>query len=281
MTRFTILLLTAVMATSSLASTGRQVQDRLDADIAAGQPIVVHVVVALCDNANQGIVPVPEHLGNGQDPSTNLYWGALYGVRTHFPRAAGWTRVDAQSPNDGRILERVVFFASLQRDEVQVPVYVVADAWDGAYIREALQAYLRLAAGDSVEVAGVVHEARRRELIAGGAAHMLAYVGHNGLMEHTVQSPVPSTENSPARSAVVLACLSQYYFLEHLLVAEAQPLLLTKGLMAPESYTLDAAIRAWVGEGTTAAVIEAAAQAYHRYQRCGLRGARGLFWGAP
>ena len=278
---FTLLLTAVIIATTSLASTGRQVQDRLDLDLAAGRPVVVHVVVALCDNVNQGIVPVPEHLGNGQDPATNLYWGALYGVRTHFPRAADWTRIDTQSPSDRRILERAVFFASLPRDGIPVPVYVVADAWDGAHIREALQTYLQMAAGDAVAVVDIVHEDQPRELLAGGAAQLLAYVGHNGLMEHTVQSPAPSSGDVPARSAIVLACYSRSYFLEHLLVAGAHPLLLTRGLMAPEAYTLDAAIRAWVDAGTTEAVVEAAAQAYHRYQHCGMNGARGLFWGAP
>ncbi len=44
----------------------------------------IHIFVALCDNKNQGIVPVPPILGNGEDPKNNLYWGALYGVKTFF-----------------------------------------------------------------------------------------------------------------------------------------------------------------------------------------------------
>ena len=38
---------------------------------------VIHAFVALCDNKNQGIVPVQEKLGNGDDAQNNLYWGAL------------------------------------------------------------------------------------------------------------------------------------------------------------------------------------------------------------
>ena len=53
----------------------------------------IHVFVALCDNDNQGIVPVPSKLGNGQDPKNNLYWGALYGVKTHFKNSKDWTLV--------------------------------------------------------------------------------------------------------------------------------------------------------------------------------------------
>ncbi|MEM6697149.1 MAG: hypothetical protein AAF599_02045, partial [Bacteroidota bacterium] len=47
----------------------------------SAQTQTIHVFVALCDNVNQGIVPVPEHLGNGQDANSNLYWGAAYGVK--------------------------------------------------------------------------------------------------------------------------------------------------------------------------------------------------------
>ena len=63
-------------------------------------PKTIHVYVALCDNINQGIVPVPKSLGNGQDPKSNLYWGALYGVKTHFKRSADWSLVKTlESPN--------------------------------------------------------------------------------------------------------------------------------------------------------------------------------------
>jgi hypothetical protein len=39
---------------------------------AAAAPLRVHVTVALCDNASQGIVPVPVAIGDGNDPRTNL-----------------------------------------------------------------------------------------------------------------------------------------------------------------------------------------------------------------
>ena len=54
---------------------------------------VIHVLVALCDNENQGIVPVPAHLGDGADPNKNLYWGAAYGVKTFFSKSANWEKI--------------------------------------------------------------------------------------------------------------------------------------------------------------------------------------------
>ncbi|MGA2413270.1 MAG: hypothetical protein ABSF59_02415 [Candidatus Sulfotelmatobacter sp.] len=53
-------------------------------------PRSVHVFVALADNQHQGIVPVPAHLGNRDDPGPNLYWGSAYGVKTFFARSADW-----------------------------------------------------------------------------------------------------------------------------------------------------------------------------------------------
>lgn len=278
----TVSVLLAALATSaSWGNAGRAEQDRIDVDIAAGRPVVIHVVVALCDNVNQGIVPVPQALGNGQEPKTNLCWGALYGVRTHLPRTAGWTTIDALKPNDRRVLDRVVLHAKLKRGETSVPAYVVADAWDGVHIRKALQVYFRMVAGGSAETIEVHHGSETLDVRAGGAAHVLAYVGHNGLMDFSLESSRPAENESPARSAMVLACDSKSYFLDHLRAANAHPVLLTTGLMAPEAYTLDSAIRAWVEEGTTSAVVHAAAAAYDQYQHCGLTAARRLFWGEP
>ena len=49
----------------------------------------IHIFVALCDNENQGIVKVPASIGNGQKPSTNLYWGCGYGIKTFFKKLGG------------------------------------------------------------------------------------------------------------------------------------------------------------------------------------------------
>jgi len=270
-----------VLAVSGAASsvTNSDVQSRVNADIAEGKPIVVHVVVALCDNVNQGIVPVPKALGNGQDPKSNLYWGALYGVRTHLPRSANWTRLDILRPADTRILERVVMYAEVNRDQLAVPVYIVADAWDGAKIREAMITYLEMTAGRASETVTVKRHSETHALQAGGASHVVVYVGHNGLMDFRLETPSPASKESPAKSAIILACASKSHFVDHLHTTGAHPLLLTTGLMAPEAYTLDSALRSWIAKGTTAAAIEGAARAYNRYQKCGVGPARRLFWG--
>ena len=51
---------------------------------------MVHVFVPLCDNEHQGIIPVNASLGNGMNLQTNLYWGARYGVKSHFKSLPAW-----------------------------------------------------------------------------------------------------------------------------------------------------------------------------------------------
>jgi hypothetical protein len=261
-------LVTAGIALLSGPARASDVADRVRADTQRQQPLVAHVVVALCDNVNQGIVPVPKALGNGQDPGRNLYWGARFGVRTYFSRADGWKRLEAPGELPPGVLERAVFRSTRPGERI----FVVADAWDGARIREAVAAFLDMASGrqsEEMKLDGV-------QVRGGGGAHLIAFVGHNGLMDFEAPATVPGSE-SPPRAAIVLACASQPYFKPLLRRGRAYPLLLTTGLMAPEAYSLEAAIRAWFTAPEPDAVRRAAAKAYSRYQGCSLRAAQRLF----
>lgn len=51
------------------------IKQRLSQKIKSEQTLIVHVFVPLCDNDNQGIVPVSKALGDGDNLITNLYWG--------------------------------------------------------------------------------------------------------------------------------------------------------------------------------------------------------------
>jgi hypothetical protein len=226
---------------------------------------VVHVLVALCDNEHQGIVKVPAGIGNGQKPSTNLYWGAGYGVRTHFDRAAEWVRVQVPSPGVPHILERVAW---KHRDSA---VYLVADAYDGRNIREATEDLLRYASGAGSSPLKMAY----RTIAIGGGADLVAYVGHDGLMDFALEASYPA-QDKRVRETIILACISKRYYAPHLRTTGATPLLWTTGLMAPEAYTLKAALEGWVRKEAPMAVQERAAQAYNTYQKCGINGARRL-----
>ena len=223
------------------------------APLALAERIAVHVTVALCDNATQGIVPVPAAIGDGNNPRTNLYWGAAYGLKSWLKRER-WKIEAGKAPHEF-VLERLVARKTIAGQEV----VLTADAWRGSRIREAITSFLEAASGSG----------------EGARADLVAYVGHDGLMEFTL-TPRIAPRGAKRPRSIVLACASLQYFGEPLQRAGSRPLLLTTGLMAPEAYTLTAAITAWV-DGSD--VREAAAQAYHRYQKCGIRGARKLFTG--
>src|SRR5689334_5354147 len=70
---------------------------------------VIHVFVALADNVNQGIVPVSATLGNGDNATTNLYWGAAFGVRTFFTKNKDWELISVTSSPSATIIERCIF----------------------------------------------------------------------------------------------------------------------------------------------------------------------------
>jgi hypothetical protein len=248
---------------------GASPRERVAVDREEGRHLVAHVVVALCDSAHQGVVPpTPASLGDGQDPKKNLYWGALYGVQTHLLRN-GWTRVTSEtSPPDG-VLERLV----VSREVAGRRVFLVADAWDGRRMRGALQTFLAYLSGrDPVRLS--VDDV---SVQAGGASHLIAFVGHNGLMDMELPDGPAPREGALARAGIVLACVSRPYFAQRIRYAGAEPLLLTQGLMAPEAYTLDAAVQSFFSGEPESKTREAAAQAYHEYQKCGLKGARWLF----
>jgi hypothetical protein len=236
-------------------------------------PLVVHAFVPLCDNRNQGIVRVPAHLGNGQDPAGNLYWGARYGLKTFFRKSPEWKEMpQVDRPADSSVLDRAVFLYEGPRR-----VLLIADAYDGAHMREALTNFLAAAAGRARVTVRLTLDGRTRSVAAGGGATLVAFTGHNGLMDVALEStPSRAPEGGPA-GAVVLACKSASYFSGPLSRAGCPLLLGTRGLMAPEAYTLDAALRSWAAGENADAVRRAAAAAYARYQRCSPVAARRLF----
>ena len=252
-----------------------EAQQRIERDFRLHRPLVTHVVVALCDNEHQGIVKVAPALGNGQNARTNLYWGARYGLKSFLRRHEKWQLISTPATSRAEVLDRVVFKTTIHRENSVGDLYIFAEAWDGRYIEKAIARFLSIAAGHASEVV-VVDESTSLEV--GGAAHLIAFVGHNGLMDFAMSDAPTRLAGAEPNSAIVLACASESYFKSTLKKdIEVFPLLLTRGLMAPEAYTLEAAVRAWFSKGTSSAVHQAAAVAYHRYQKCGINAARRLF----
>lgn len=225
----------------------------------------IHVYVALCDNANQGIVPVSKTLGDGQNPRTNLYWGALYGVKTHFKKSKDWVFVKNLKSNNSKILERVLF------KHKESNTYLLAEAHDGKYIKNTIQDFLESLAGNQQ----VLVSNENQSLKFGGAADLVSYIGHNGLMEFDVKGTFKAASKEK-KDAIILACISKDYFSSYLKQTNSNPLVWSTGLMSPEAYTLEWALTGWIQNETNEQIRERAAKAYHHYQKCGLRGARRL-----
>ena len=229
----------------------------------------VHVFVALADNKTQGIIPVAPSLGNGDDPARNLYWGSAYGVKTFFARSSDWKMIAAtQRPRAG-VLERCIFKHRTQA------VYLIADAYQGSRIQQAITEFLDAAGGGNAESIVLGTEGARVTLSGRGGASLVAYAGHDGLMDFQLRV-LPQKQDDRPRDAIILACISKSFFAAALRATGARPLIWTTGLMAPEAYTLKGAIDGWILNESGEQIRERAAAAYDKYQKCGLKGARKL-----
>jgi hypothetical protein len=226
---------------------------------ASPEPRLIHVFVALADNENQGIVPMPAAIGNGEDPARNLYWGAAYGVRTYFRNSSDWKETSVTGPAGSAVLQRSVF---VHRNSGTV---MIADAYRGMQIAQAASDFFRAAAGLDPKVEG-----------AQGTVSLAVYVGHDVLMDTQLQAQFESA-GPGRRDAIVLACKSKQFFAPLLRPTGAQPLLWTTGLMAPEAYTLKAALDGWIAGEPAEEIKARAAAAYAKYQKLGPGAARSLF----
>jgi len=229
-------------------------------------PRTIHVYVALCDNINQGIVPVPAAIGNGQDAGRNLYWGAGYGVKNYFHRKSdNWTLIKTLKNPKTNILERVVF------KNTSSNTYLIADAYDGAKIKECITDFLFASAGQNKDTISI----NNIKLPISGSSNLIAYIGHNGLMEFSIDTVFQPVDDKK-RDVIILACYSKEYFTSFMEEFQANPLVWSKGLMSPEAYTLKWAIDGWLQKESNEQIVERARKAYNHYQKCGMRGATNL-----
>jgi len=252
--RVCLLLLTAVLASDSSAQTN---------------PRVVHVFVALADNAHQGIVPVPAALGNGDDPDRNLYWGAAFGVRTFFGKSKDWMQLGQPVAVDKRVLQRAIF------RHHKTGTLLIAEAYRGSEIKQAVADFFSAAADLEHTVTFEIARKSGTETVE-ARADLVVYVGHDGLMDFSLEKTFKGA-GAPKRQAIVLACASKQYFGAALKPTGAEPLLWTTNLMAPEAYTLKAALDGWIAGETGEEIRERAAAAYAKYQKISEKAAIKLF----
>ena len=187
----------------------------------------IHVFVALCDNKYQGIVPVAAKIGNGQDAASNLYWGAAYGIKTFFSKSSEWKLIETKKNPAENILERLLFKHKTKN------IFLLADAYDGQFIKQTTIDFLLACSGKGITTI----KSNAVEIPFGGAADIIAYVGHDGLMDFSLPDEFIKQDDE-SRKTIMLACISKKYFSSHIKSTGADPLLWTTGLMAPEAYIL-------------------------------------------
>ena len=247
------------------------------ADIRAGRPLVIRVVVPLC--SNEQIWCGAGFAGQPGKPATNLYWGAIFGARRFLERKRSvWSRLEL-SKGDGVVLERAVYRREvaasrwgLSRAE-PVEQIAVLEAIHGSSIDDAVRRFWQAATrgGDiSFHDGGTERSAR---------IHAMGYVGHNRLMDGIVFPPRLPAASNPARPipSFVLACNSEGYFTRALTSAGSTPLVMTRTLMAPEGYVVDAVLRGLGENASPTELRRRAVRAYAAWQRIPERQAGAVF----
>jgi len=227
----------------------------------------IHVFVALCDNASQGIVPVGEKIGNGDDPDANLYWGCDDGLKSYFSRSSKWKLISKESDLSELILRRYIF------EHKETKSVLVADAYRGKEIKTCLEEFLRSSEGN---FAAKITVKDTGSIAFGGDADLVAFIGHNGLMEHQIPEK-KRDEKKGERDAVVLCCVSDSYFGKRLRKAGCRPILMTSQLMYPGSFALHEGLEAWFDDGSLKEIREGAAKAMAKNQKISVKSARGIF----
>lgn len=234
-------------------------------DTADGKPLVVEVHVPLCDNAITRCGN--SKLGDGDTPSTNLYWATTPGFGHWFKRRnSGWTAVSRETKETGDkdVLEKLVYRRTVAASGAwrkrgapkRVTVQLEIHAWRGSAIDRALDTYAAAVSGAST-------------------ARIVAFVGHNRLMDlDTYTWPEPGTET---KGTIAIACHTAAYMKRDVSAATRVPLLMTSDFLFSNAAPLEAAVLAFVGGGTYARIRADAATAYAGVQKREVKRVLGAF----
>ncbi len=245
---------------------------RVATTVKSGKPVVLQAHVALCDNT---IIRCGAQ-GDGDNINKNLYWTTSGAVDGWFRKQrAVWSEVARREgpPDDSGVLQiriyraRVAPGASWRQRGVTRPfdVYAVIYGWRGKDIDKALNAYmddLYHCTPRAVALPG------GGELQAGGQAHLVAWIGHNRMMDldrdHLRQLLI-RTDSCPAlqpKGMIAVACRTASYLGRYASAAERVPLLLTDSLLFAGTHAFEGAARAFMYGSSLAEIRTAGANAY-------------------
>jgi hypothetical protein len=256
--------------------------DRVIEDLKAGKPLVVEVHVPLCDN---NIIRCGnKKLGDGDNPETNLYWSTTPGFGAWFNRKnGGWKRMLKLA--EGETGDKDVLALHVYRKRVNAPaswksrgapakieIDIVVHGWRGSAIDRALAAYAAEISGQSSRT---ITLADKTTLEAGGAAQIVAWVGHNRLMDLDAFTwPAPG---KATKGTIAIACHTAAYMEDNVPAATRVPLLMTRDFLFANAAPLEAAVLAFASGGTYAQIRLDAATAYAGIQEREVKHVFGAF----
>ena len=242
--------------------------DRIADDARAGRPIVVEAHVSLCDNAF--VRCGGRGRGDGDDLGRNLYWATSGGFDGWFSRRGSpWKRVGTLPPGAGELTVVVWHRAVspgpwLRRRGVARPfdLYVVAHAWRGQAIDATWAAYLADVWDRDARTWTLPSGA---QLAGGGRAHVVAYLGHNRLMDEATPHRFPRERpGAPAKGVIAVACHTAPYLAPVLDAKSRVPLLLTRDFVFAGAHAFEGALAGFLDHGTLAAARAEGAAHYAR-----------------
>jgi hypothetical protein len=266
-----VIFATAIAIIAALATTARaetedgddwlaSLDDAWAPRLAAGEPIVVMAHVPLCDN--RVLHCGNKIVGDGDHPDGNLYWNTDEGFLGWFGRRdSGWTPVKlaatSTAPADVlavRVWHRRFAPAGAWKSrgvKKSFDVYVVAWAWRGTAIDDTLAAYLDDVYGDGTRT---IELADHTVLAAGGASTIVAWVGHNRLMD---VAPIDwaaraAHGSSRARGVIAEACQTAPYMAADVSSRERVPLLMTNDFLFAGATAFEGVVTQFARGGTLA-----------------------------
>lgn len=236
---------------------------RMQARVKKEGVLVVHVLVPLCDNDQ--IVCGSKAAGDPLDLERNLYWGAVFGQKRFFGRkASSFTQV-AVEKGSGSHLERSVVRRFVDGEawgrKEKVELLVVLDAFRGDHIDGVVDAFFEeAAAGKSVSF----DDGGKRRTVA---VSVVGYAGHNRMMDGKKAPALGDRAGLEPIPSFVMACRSRSYFEADLARRGSEMLLMTKQLMAPEGYVVEAIVGAVAENAGKPTIKRRAIAAYAKWQR--------------
>ncbi len=246
---------------------------RMQAQVKKDGVLVVHVLVPLCDNAQ--IVCGSKAAGDPLDLARNLYWGAVFGQKRFFSRkASSFTQVGVEKGSGSHlersVVRRFVDGAPWGRAD-KVELLVVLDAFRGDRIDEVVDTFFNeAAAGKSLDF----DDGGKRRTVA---VNVVGYAGHNRMMDGKKPPAIVARAGRAPIPSFVMACHSRSYFDDGLTRRGSEMLLMTKQLMAPEGYVVDAIVGAVAENADKRTIKRRAIAAYAKWQKIEERVAATIF----